>query len=490
MNKKPQKIMIVGQHAEAWVTAALYAKSLAGVEITILGKQNSDPATYNLAPENMRLLQHLDITEQNFLKQTAGCFNLGSLFLDWCKSKHNYFQPFGGHGVAMDYVGFQHYAIKQHLSGTTIRYEDYSLTAQAARQNKFARPKMDSQSILATMMYAHTVNGLELVNSLRAYVEALGVTIIDADISEVLIGEESGIEALVDDTGKRHVADLYLDCSAENRTLISALPGYDNESFAHYFKVDSKVQWRTAKAATTANHAIITAKENGWLRELSDQRQTMKEYYFNSKAETTEDALAICQAHGLNSDNHTVTESSCSSVEAPWLANCVALGSAAAYFEPLDVSSLNSLITDAFRLLELFPRSASWTAQQYEYNRKTRAWYDNLCNMNIHRYRALAKSANLTLASEDNLPETVQRKIELFLDNGQIAYIENEPFTSSYQIAMFLGLDIWPTAYDPLLDNFDIKTLEARFKQMQMDIDKVLAFMPKHDDFLTRDLAS
>ncbi|WP_164153279.1 tryptophan 7-halogenase, partial [Stenotrophomonas maltophilia] len=69
------------------------------------------------------------------------------------------------------------------------------------------------------------------------------------------------------------------------------------------------------------------------------------------------------------------------------------------------------------------------------------------------------------------VPDTLQRKIDLFAANGRIFREDDELFTEESWIQVFLGQGVIPRGYDPLVD---IKP-EAQVEEYLGNIQRVIA---------------
>ena len=84
------------------------------------------------------------------------------------------------------------------------------------------------------------------------------------------------------------------------------------------------------------------------------------------------------------------------------------------------------------------------------------------------------------------IPDTLRTKIELFRSRGRLFRWEDELFADANWTAVFIGQNIVPETYDPLVDAVDIAAVEATAGRMRDLFRRTAEAMPTHRDFLDR----
>lgn len=84
------------------------------------------------------------------------------------------------------------------------------------------------------------------------------------------------------------------------------------------------------------------------------------------------------------------------------------------------------------------------------------------------------------------LPATLQRKIDLWRSNGRIFRENEELFSEESWIQVFLGQNIVPRGYDPLVEIKSDPQIEQFLGNIAATIDRCVQVMPSHSDYVSK----
>lgn len=482
-----EKVIIVGGGISGWTAAVAIGQAFAeqNLQLTLVDTGVAETEALATHPQSLAFLHNLGLTEVELVKKARASFRLGTLFNAWNHPKHQYMHPFGSHGGPLGHVSFQHLAIKRHLLGDSVAFEDYSLGAVAARAGKFRHPENNPQSIFSTLAYAHHIGRQDLEQLLAERAQQLGVKVVKGAVEDVTLDTDSGfISSVLLDSGERLAAELFIDCSGRQATLIGQALEQDFDDWSKWFATDKVLRCTAPQAAPREPYTTVSGHERGWLRQVPLQDEVQAEFYFSSQdlnEDQAQQALASA-LHGQAPGDFEASDISHGLRDQPWFRNCVAFDEAAGRVEPLDISNLALVFNAVQRFLGLFPDRSCSPLLARRFNRLTRWEFENLRDLSLLRYQAVERddAALWSQWRNEPLPDSLRRKMSLFQSNGQIAYREQEVFFEPYQAAAFIGLEKWPDSYDPFLDAFDFEELTQRFDGMKRMIRETVAQMPSH----------
>jgi len=82
------------------------------------------------------------------------------------------------------------------------------------------------------------------------------------------------------------------------------------------------------------------------------------------------------------------------------------------------------------------------------------------------------------------IPESLARKMELWRLHGRIFREGAELFGTTSWVAVMLGQNLWPEAYDPMADSLDEAKVAQAMAQMRADFRQVVEGLPTQEQFL------
>jgi tryptophan halogenase len=84
------------------------------------------------------------------------------------------------------------------------------------------------------------------------------------------------------------------------------------------------------------------------------------------------------------------------------------------------------------------------------------------------------------------LPDTLQRKIDLWCSNGRIFRENEELFSEESWIQVFLGQGLVPRTYDPLVEIKSDAQIEQFLGNIAATIERCVDVMPPHDAYVEK----
>jgi tryptophan halogenase len=171
-----------------------------------------------------------------------------------------------------------------------------------------------------------------------------------------------------------------------------------------------------------------------------------------------------------------------------WHKNCVAVGLAGGFLEPLESTSLHLVQSGIIRLVRLLPDGGFNPANVAEFNRQSDFEYERIRDFIILHYKATTRADTpfWDYCRTMELPETLQRKIDLWMANGRIFREDEELFSEESWIQVFLGQGMIPRGYDPLVQIKSDVQIAQFLGNIQSVIGKCVDVMPSHADYVAK----
>ncbi|NML05690.1 tryptophan halogenase family protein [Sphingomonas sp. G-3-2-10] len=500
MNGEPiRQIVIVGGGTAGWMSAAALSKLVpAGVAVTLV--ESDAIGTVGVGEATIPPIRNfnglLGIDEADFLRATKGSIKLGIEFVDWTREGHRYSHPFGEFGFDIEGVKFHHYWRKLVESGQASGIEDYNLCAVAMRQNRYTPPVADPGDARSRLNYAYHFDAGLYARYLRAYAEARGVKRVEGKILDVALNGETGFIESVALEGDRHVTgDLWLDCSGFRGLLIAGALKTGWESWKHWLQCDSAMAVPcAASGAEITPYTRSTAHEAGWQWRIPLQHRIGNGYVYSS-ADITDDAARETLLSNL--DGEPLRDPFIIRFEAGrrseiWAKNCVSLGLASGFIEPLESTSIHFIQTGVSKLLALFPDRGFSPVERDEYNRLSILQLEQVRDFVILHYHANQRRTGdlWRRTREMAIPETLQRKLDLFRGHGRFFRYEDELFAESSWVAVMLGQEVTPQGWDRLADALDPADIANKLDRIRAAFARATQAMPAHHLWLAQHAAA
>ena len=493
-----RKVCIVGGGSAGWMTAAALAFTLRGsckvalVESEEIGIVGVGEATI---PPIKFFNQTLGIDEADFIRATHGSFKLGIQFVDWARLGHSYFHPFGPFARDFDPVPAHQFWLRERALGDRTPLDDQSMAWAMASRGRFERPSPDRRRIESAFDYAYHFDAALYGQYLRSYAEARGVVRHEGKVADVALrGEDGFIERLHLADSRTIEADLFVDCSGFRGLLIEQALGTGYEDWTHWLPCDRAMAVPCAPGGLFTPYTRSTARAAGWQWRIPLQHRIGNGYVYSS-AHISDDAAAdflLANLDGEPAADPRPLRFTTGRRKAFWNKNCVALGLAAGFMEPLESTSLHLVQTGITRLLSLWPDRDFDSLGIAEFNRITTdeyAWIRDFLILHYH----LTERDDSPLWRDCRamrVPDPLQYKIDQFRAHGRLVASGFELFQNPSWLAVHIGQLNWPGRYDPLTDERDTEAAAQHLAALRAGAASAAEAMPGHGAFIHRHCAA
>jgi tryptophan halogenase len=441
----------------------------------------------------------LGLDEDDFVRRTQGTFKLGIEFVDWDRLGGRYFHPFGFHG--RDTVEFKFPALWLRLeqagrsdpaiAALAGEIGDYNLCTVAARLGRFARPQASQDGVLASMRYAFHFDASLYGQYLRDYAQQRGVTRIEGMIVEVRQRAEDGfLESVVLKDGRTIEGDLFIDCSGFRGLLIEKTLGTSFVDWSRFLPCDRAMAVPCELAGPPEPFTRSTADSAGWRWRIPLQHRMGNGYVYCSAflSEAAARDRLLSQLEGTPLADPRPIKFRTGHRGAFWVKNCVAIGLAGGFIEPLESTSIHLVQMGLQRLIGLFPDRGFAQADIDQYNWETRIEYEQLRDFIVLHYKATTRddTAFWRLCRDMAIPDSLAHKMELFRSKGRIFRFQEDLFTEDSWLAVMLGQGITPRDYDRLTDRVPLEVLVKNLGRLREAVARTAEALPTHQAFLDR----
>ena len=171
-----------------------------------------------------------------------------------------------------------------------------------------------------------------------------------------------------------------------------------------------------------------------------------------------------------------------------WHRNCLALGLASGFVEPLESTSIHLVIMGITRFMQLFPHTGNNQALIDEYNQQTQLELERIRDFIILHYHVTQRDDSPFWAHCKNMtvPDSLQTRIALFKEQAHAFQKQNEMFRVDSWAQVMLGQGVVPQHYHPAALMLSDAQLKQSMRQQRNRVLQAVAQLPAHQDFIQR----
>jgi len=493
-----RNIVIVGGGTAGWMAAASFSKHLEKLNCKIRLIESEQIGTVGVGeatiPPIIDFIRLLSINENEVVREVKGTFKLGIAYRNWTRPGDYFFHPFGPTGFGMGPISFPAYWLKMFLDGRAARLEEYSIQCVAAAANKFMRPVHAPNTPLNKITYALHFDASLFARYLRRFSEARGVVRTEGKVNKVNMRAQDGfIESVTMENGETIAGDLFIDCSGFRGLLIEEAMKTGYQDWTKWLPCDRALAVPTENAGPPASFTLVTAREAGWQWRIPLQHRTGNGHVYCSGFISDDKARETLLS---NLDGKALAEPlplrfTTGRRNKAWNKNCVALGLASGFLEPLESTSIHLIQRGIAMLLKFLPDRSFEPADIDRYNKIFEFEFGRVRDfLLLHYTQTERQGAFWEHCRNIPLTDSLQEKIDLFKSHGRILREDTELFPAQSWLYVMIGQAIRPRSYEPTVDTIDDAAIEANLNDIRAVVKKCVEAMPSHQDFITQNCAA
>ncbi len=504
-----KKIVIVGGGTAGWLAANHLAKNLLnnennGVEITLVESANIPTIGVGegTVPMMRQSLQHLGISETEFILECDATFKQGIKFVDWTKNpianKPNYYHHVFDYPQTSD-IDLTAYWLKN-IKESGNSYVD-TLSIQGRICDAGLAPKLiTTPEFQGAASYGYHLDANKFSALLaKNAVSKLGVKHVKADVKEITQHENGDIKSLITQVHGEISADFFVDCTGFRSFLLGEKLNIPFKDKSDTLFVDHAVAIQVPyeeENSPIASHTISTALKTGWVWDIGLKERRGIGHVYSSAYVTHEQAEQELRdyigpiAEGVNS---RLISMNIGYREKFWHKNCVALGLAQGFVEPLEATGLLVFDATAKMLAEQFPSSKlDMPLIAKQFNQRVAISWDNVIDF-VKAHYCLSKRNDsefwLDNRVESSIPDSLKERLARWKHQPPNAYDFASKFDifnlENYQYILYgMDFDTDMTNYSNRLSQDD--KAQKVFADIQHQADFTVSKLPKHRDLIDK----
>ncbi|MES2147391.1 MAG: tryptophan halogenase family protein [Pseudomonadota bacterium] len=370
MDRPISRIIIAGGGTAGWLSAArlaAWSKSSGSVPLDITLVEAPDIPTIGVGegtwPTFRETLSAIGIEEDEFLATCDSSFKQGSRFDGWLTGSagDRYFHPFTAPPATdpRELVAAWKAAGNKDFAHSVCAQPSVCELDLAPRQRN-----MPAGS--GALNYAYHFDASKLVEILRRHaVGRLGVKHVAGRIERIESDGADGIAALLLADGTRIAGDLFIDCTGLKAVLAGEHlgGGWVDRSDVMFNDRALAAQVAVEPGSPIASQTIGTAHDHGWIWDIGLQTRRgigcvyASQFCSDEEARQTLDGYIAARLPGAGEYPVRAISFPTGYRQRFWTGNCIAVGMAAGFIEPLEASAIVMVELSINALTEGFPEN-------------------------------------------------------------------------------------------------------------------------------------
>lgn len=366
-----KNIVVVGGGTAGWLTAAIVAAhhqhaKASQFKITLV--ESSDIPTVGVGegtwPTMKNTLKQIGIKESDLFKHCHAAFKQGGKFVEWVHGNGDYYyHPFT---VPLGYGRID-------LAPYVNNIENFALESnfqQEICEAGLAPRTLAESEYQSQCNYGYHLDAGAFADLLKKHCkEKLNVVHVVDTVKACVASTKDKIDAIVLEKTGKITADLYVDCTGFSSLLLGKCLGVPFKKVDDVLFNDSALAMHVPYENdddAIACHTIATAQNAGWIWDIGLTNRRGVGHVYASNFLSDDEAETNLRRYVEKSIGRSAKDLSARKItfqsghrEQFWKGNCVAVGMAAGFVEPLEATAIMLIELSARYIAEHLPADES-----------------------------------------------------------------------------------------------------------------------------------
>jgi tryptophan halogenase len=520
---KPVNVIVVGGGTAGWLAANILNRRLNSphrhltnvtlIESKSIGRIGVGEAT---VPRLKEVLTNLGIDEYEFMRRTNATFKHAIRYNNWQMNPANdrpdyYYHPFENFQAERKDTSPRYYGAIERL----VHFSQSDVTnfwwhrAQAGKAQSFAydigiqpylcdafrAPKTAEMApYQSEIPYAYHLDAQLFADYLAEIGTGLGIRHIIDDVTGATLTEQGAIGSVHTREHGEIAGDFFIDCSGFAALLIGKTLKVPLIDYGQYLLCDRAIAMPTPLAGPNPRpYTSATAADAGWIWEIDLISRSGNGYVYSSKFISDDDAEKYLRRYVGDRAEQAQTLR----LKMPpgrraelWSKNCVAIGLAGGFVEPLESTGIMFIDIGANWLAEFFPFDGDLPRATARYNSIMASQYDEIRDFIALHYCISQRDDTpfwREVRQRRHIPDSLAERLDLWsqlmprsLHMREFLQIYNH---RNYECILF-GMGWKPKVQGGRQGVFEPTDGDQLFKIVQATARKAVAELPTHADVL------
>jgi len=508
--KPIRSVLVVGGGTAGWLAAGYLHRAL-GQQVTVTLVESKTIPRIGVGEATVSTLRNtmafLGFDEADWMPHVGATYKTAVRFEQWnrpaSEGLEHFYHPFFEqrqepmvHPLPTyllevgDGISLMHYWHKRRLAGDATPYAHAVFPGPAiCDARKSPRFKDSGEWAIPT---AYHLDAHMFATFMTAKMVERGIRHVRDDVVDVRLDERGFIVGVATKEHGELAADLYVDCSGFRSLLLGKALGEPFDSAAEYLWNDSAVAMRPMNARGDLEpYTVARASSAGWMWNIPLYHRAGTGYVYSSRYQSKDDAERELRAYlGDRADESTAAlhlSFTPGRRQRAWVNNCVGVGLAANFIEPLESTTIFLIEYALGNLLTLLPDRDFEPARAQRYNRIVGQMFDEVRDFIVLHF-VLANRRDTPYwrdLVEARVPDSLREQLEFFRVNLPLGErFRNCVFRERSYCCLLSGLGRLPKTAYPLLAHVGDEAADRAFSAMAERSARLAAELPGHREYL------
>jgi 2-polyprenyl-6-methoxyphenol hydroxylase-like FAD-dependent oxidoreductase len=492
-----RSIVIVGGGTAGWMTALTLARSLIdrGVQITLLESPTVGiiGVGEGSTPWLRGFFDSLGIEEGEWMPACHATYKCGIAFEGWSTKPgfERYFHPFASMLDNLTMKQFVH-NVEARVNGAQVHAhpDRFFIAARLAAERRAPKAR---DSFPFDIWHGYHFDAVLLGQFMHKKALERGVRYQSCHVTHANLDDSGAIASVATREGETIAADFFVDCSGFAGLLIDKALHTPYISFASNLFNDAAVALPSPLEDTIPSETVSIAMQHGWAWKIPLTSRFGNGYVYSSQFCSADEAeTELRRKLGLLGTDVAARhlKMKIGRVTQHWNRNCLAVGLAQGFIEPLEATALLFIQQTAAQFVEFLEQGDMSEAAQERFNARVNEHFEGTRDYIVTHYKTntrqdteywRANAANL------NLSDDLKKLYSLWMAGKSIApAVRQQALGKGYPVfswySIMAGMGIFPDAHELREPSAE----EARFSMAEIDnlMTRSCANYPDHRDAL------
>ncbi len=455
------RIIILGGGTAGWMAACLLAKAWPEATGTLIESQviGIVGVGEGSTPQLRHFFATLGIAESEWMPACDATYKAGIVFEGWSEQPGfaGYTHPFASDVDIHTEPAFHAAAHARRAGHDVPAHPDrYFL---ASRLIADERAPIAAETFPFDASHGYHFDAHKMGAFLRAHAAGQGVVHREARVREVVVGDDGDVAYLTLDGGERIAGDLFVDASGFRSEIAQQALGVPFRSFADNLFNDAAVVMPTPALEAPPVHTTATAFGNGWAWRIPLTSRVGNGYVYSTRYCSPAAAEAELRQHlgvGDNVDARHL-KMKVGRVDDSWRGNCLAVGLAQGFIEPLEATALHIVQATVEGFIQAYADGGFTPQHRVAFNSSIARRYDGIRDYIVAHYRLNRRTDTpywRDNAAHDCLSDSLKSLMTCWFTGGDlIAEIDRQDIARYYAplswACLFAGYGVFPGRLAP-----------------------------------------